>query len=64
MYHRREGRGERSNKRVLNEFRMEPLQQMVRTCYNRLSEPERCHMVDNVVAMADLLKMRDHHETR
>ena len=39
---------------MLNGFRMETLQQMVRTCYNGLSEPERFQMVDNVVAMRDL----------
>ena len=54
MYHRCEARVQRNNKRVLNGFRMETLQQMVRTCYSGLSEPDRFHMVESIVAMAEL----------
>ena len=54
MYHRCEGRVRRGDSRVRNGFRMETLQQMVRTCYNGLIEPERFNMVNHVVTMNDL----------
>ena len=56
MYHRCEARARRSNNRVVNGFRMETLQQMIRVCYcfEGMSESESQNMLDNVVAMTDL----------
>ena len=56
MYHRCEGRVRRGNKRVLNGFRMETLQQMIKVCYDLagMTASESQNMMDNVVAMTDL----------
>ena len=56
MYHRCEARARRNNNRVVNGFRMETLQQMIRVCYcfEGMSESESQNMLDNVVAMTDL----------
>ena len=56
MYHRCEGRVRRGNKRVLNGFRMQTLQQMIKVCYDfaGMTASESQNMMDNVVAMTDL----------
>ena len=56
MYHRCEGRVHRRNKRVLNGFRMETLQQVVQVCYDYggMTSAESQNMLDNVVAMTDI----------
>ena len=56
MYHRCEGRVRRGNKRVLNGFRMETLQQMIKVCYDfaGMTASESQNTMDNVVAMTDL----------
>ena len=56
MYHRCEARARRNVNRVVNGFRMDTLQQLIRACYcfEEMTESESQHMMDNVVAMTDL----------
>ena len=54
MYSRCEGRVSRDNKRVLNGFRMETLQQMMRICIGGMTREQSRSMRDNLVAMSDL----------
>ena len=56
MYHRCEARARRNVNRVVNGFRMETLQQLIRVCYcfEEISEIESQNMMDNVVTITDL----------
>ena len=54
MYSRCEGRVNRGNKRVLNGFRMETLQQMMRVCIEGMTREQSRNMRDNIVAMSNL----------
>ena len=56
MYHRCEARARGNVNRVVNGFRMETLQQLIRACYcfEEMSDSEPQNMMDNVVAMTDL----------
>ena len=56
MYHRCEARARRNVNRVVNGFRMDTLQQLIRACdcFEEMTESESQHMMDNVVAMTDL----------